>query len=298
MPREETFAALLPIELSRTLKRRVELYNNAMEWRSPRVIALRFNEILAEKPDMILWALSPWEIGNASFLLPDSATSKEIEKHVRTSAKPSGTLERAWLQMKTAFATKSFSNAVLNIWDKTRTAVLLKHFIYESPSQYMRFYLMTGETDSGGDEPTAEWQSLRAEPSARWKEHLQEFSQYAKEIESKANAAGIPLVIVLLPIHPQAAMISMGEWPAGFDPYRLDKELRPIVENLGAIYIDILQDVRQAPNLKGSYFPVDGHLNTYGNLLVSRLLAKELTKGAVSGVRFKSWPITGSEAGK
>ncbi len=298
MPREETFAALLPIELSRTLKRRVELYNNAMEWRSPRVIALRFNEVLAEKPDMILWALSPWEIGNASFLLPDSATSKEIEKHVRTSAKPSGTLERAWLQMKTAFATKSFSNAVLNIWDKTRTAVLLKHFLYESPSQYMRFYLMTGETDSAGAEPTAEWQSLRAEPSARWKEHLQEFSQYAKEIESKANAAGIPLVIVLLPIHPQAAMISVGEWPAGFDPYRLDKELRPIVENLGAIYIDILQDVGQAPKLDESYFPVDGHLNTEGNLLISRLLAKELTNGAVSGIRLKSWPITGSEAGK
>jgi hypothetical protein len=70
VPREKTFAALLPTELSEQTQRKIELYNESMAGRPPRAIALRFDEALAAKPDLILWQLTPWEIELASQVLP------------------------------------------------------------------------------------------------------------------------------------------------------------------------------------------------------------------------------------
>ena len=59
------------------------------------------------------------------------------------------------------------------------------------------------------------------------------------DMEERAKAAGVPLVAVLVPNRAQSAMISMGEWPAGYDPYKLDNELSAIVTSHGGMYIDI-----------------------------------------------------------
>ena len=54
----------------------------------------------------------------------------------------------------------------------------------------------------------------------------------------------MPLVAALLPQRAQAAMISRSRWPAGFDPYKLDNELRSMVVSHGGTYVDILPDFR------------------------------------------------------
>ena len=73
-------------------------------------------------------------------------------------------------------------------------------------------------------------------------------------MEERAKSRGCALCgVFLVPTRAQAAMISMGEWPAGYDPYKLDDELRAIVTSHGGIYIDILPDFRNIPNPEQYY---------------------------------------------
>ena len=122
---------------------------------------------------------------------------------------------------------------------------------------------------------------LRVEPSEPWKERLKLFESFAADIEGRAKVAGVPLVAVLLPYRAQVAMISVGKWPAGYDPYKLDEELRSIIVSHGGSYVDILPDFRGIPDPEQYYYPVDGHPNAEGHRIISGLLAKALTSGAV-----------------
>jgi hypothetical protein len=80
----------------------------------------------------------------------------------------------------------------------------------------------------------------------------------------------------------------MGEWPAGIDPHKADNEIRSIIETHGGIYIDVLRDFRTIPNPEQYYLPIDGHLTVAGNALVARILADELTSGAVPALKVDS----------
>jgi hypothetical protein len=246
LPREKTFAALLPTELSSRTGRRIDLYNESFFFESPRVVALRLNEALAAKPDMILWILSPWDIDNASLLLP------------------------AHVAPKAGLVTTAFGLA-----KTSRAGVLLQHFLYKSPNSFVKQYLIGG----GGSG------FLDSNLSPEWQRHLHEIDGYASEIEARAKAAGVPVAVVLVPFRAQAAMISEGEWLAGFDPYKLDRELRTIVVDRGGTYLDILPGFRQIPNTEQDFFVTDGHPNAAGHLIISELLTKELTSGAVPALR-------------
>jgi hypothetical protein len=275
--REKIFAALLPAELSQLTGKKVELYNEAMRTGTPPSIALRFNEVLAAKPDVILWVLVPYDISNVSLILP------VIPPHNSHSL-----FAWDWSRVRNAFDTEPFPNAISDAWKNAldvrgklqdvhgelQFANMLRHFLYESQSQYVKSYLLQGD-DAG---------FLR--------------DSYSAEIAGKAQAAGVPLVAVLVPNRAQAAMISMGEWPAGFDPYKLNDRLRSIVVSHGGTYIDILPDFRGIPNPEQYWFPLDGHPDASGHAVIAALLAKELTGGAIPTLRVAAQPPAGLEQGR
>ena len=254
--REESFAALLPIELSQKTGRRVELYNEGfMMWGTPRVVSLQVDRILAARPDLILLVVSPWDIDNVSTLLPEREP-------------PDLGL---WGTLKTEIASESPVQVAKDIWAWSRAAYMLQHFLYMSQSQYVKAYLMQGRP--------AEF--LKAEPDARVQTNLQQFDLYAARIEDRAKAADTPFAVVFIPNRAEAAMISMGSWPPGYDPYKLGEELRTIITRHGGTYIDILPDYRNITNPERGYYPMDGHPNVEGSEMISKMLAKELTNGAI-----------------
>ena len=122
---------------------------------------------------------------------------------------------------------------------------------------------------------------LRTKPNAEWQSHLRDLDSDVADIEAQAKAAGVPVVAALLPQRAQVARISKGVWPAGFDPYKLDNELRSMIESHGGIYVDILPYFRSIPNTEQGFFPLDVHPNARGHAMISGLLARELTNGAV-----------------
>jgi hypothetical protein len=272
--REETFAALLPQELSRATGRPIELYNESMLWQNPESVDNRFGQIVAAKPDLVLWVVTSWDIAHAA---PDPGLPAEP-----------GFLGRTRYRVKEALATRSISStipdildAVHDLLDVTSTGLLLEHFLYESQTQYVKSYLRNDDNEAG---------FLNSEPSAGWQSALWYFDKDVADIAGKSKAAGVPLVVVLLPNRAQAAMISMGEWPAGYDPYKLSDEVRSIVVTNGGTYADILPDYRGIPNPEQGYFPKDGHPNAKGHATIARLIARELTSGAVPALRVGSGP--------
>jgi hypothetical protein len=272
--REQSFAATLPGDLSARTGRRIELYNEGMESGFPHSVELRFDEALAAEPDLILWILTPFDIKKVSSVLPDQTPAR------------SGFVSRNWSRLKEDYSTESLSGALAGLWGRsvaafgdTRTALMLRHVLFQNQAQYVKSYLISGDDESG---------FLEAELSDLWRNRLRLFDGYASRIEERARQANIPMVAVMLPNRAQAALIAMGEWPKGVDPYELDRNIRAVIASHGETYVDILSDYRGVPAPEQGYFAVDGHPNAQGHALMSMFLAKELTNGGVPALKAAS----------
>lgn len=283
--REESFAARLPAEIFRLTGRRVDLYNEGVPWTSPHDVVVRFKEAAAAEPDLILWVLTPYDIGLEA---PDSnqdtsAVSPEPAVNEGESRRP---LDR----IKAAVNANPTLAAVLEHWHKDRVNLLLRHFLYKSQSQYLKSFLLGSMHTQAG--------FLNANLDGEWSGYLRVFDADANEFESLAKAAGVPVVVVLAPDRAQAAMISMGAWPAKYNPYKLDDELDAIITRHGGIYIHILPGFRNIPNPERFFLPVDGHPNAEGHAVIASLLAKQLVSGAVPGLQGTPSPRVRSDSSR
>lgn len=243
---------------SRDAGRNVELYNEGMIYGAPRRLDLAFQQALEAQPDLILWILSPWDLANAS--VADAPWAKVPVGLFSSNAKREPETAGVAAKLRTAW------KRVIDTLDRSRTAIMLHHFSYMSQTPYVRSYLMQ---DEGGP-------FLRARQTAATKEDLLRFETYAASIATKARQAGVPLAVTLTPPGPQATMIAMGKWPAGFDPYRIGDEMRDIVESHGGIYLDILHGFRQIPEPQRFFTAVDGHPTAEGHAVLTKLVAKAL----------------------
>ncbi|MDR3775303.1 MAG: hypothetical protein P4K97_00265 [Terracidiphilus sp.] len=272
---DEAFSELLPLELTRRSGRQVDVYNEGMLQESPAIVKLRLKGFIANKPDTILWILTSWDLQHTSVTLP--FTVKATDKRVYGSATRQH-IEEALAAKSILDGVHILQQTVHDVLDTTLTKYMLQHFLYKSQSQYVTSALRAGDGEA----------YLRCNLSPEWLGYLSQFNISYAEIERQAAAAGVPLVVAFMPNRAQAAMISLGEWPSGYDPYKLDNDLRNIVVSHGGTYIDILPDFRNIPNPEQYFYPVDGHPNPQGHAIIANLLAKELTSGAVPELSINS----------
>jgi hypothetical protein len=266
VPIEEAFATRLPEEISQRTGQRTEAYNLALAGDGAHMpfVVRRFDYALATKPDLILWALTPWDLAHI-------APSPPLNRSNSHPTKP-----LSWKGMRD-HPVKALEYGVERLrghFDHTDAQItyMLQHFLYKSQSQCIASYLRQADNENG---------YLKSDPSAQWKTDLGEFSDYDAAIEQRVRSAHVPLVITLAPLRAQAAMISMGTWPPGYDPYKLDDELRAIVVGDGGTYIDILPEFRSIANPEQHYLPIDGHPDGEGHRILAGMLAAKLTGGAV-----------------
>ncbi len=251
---EEAFVTRLASELSQLTGKKIEVLNLGMSGitASPSIVSQRFQDALALQPDLILQILNSWDIQMQSVKMP---TKVQIATPV-THLSRYGELKNI------------FSDHHLGI------GIMVRHFLYQSQTQYVKTSLMNIETSNYTG-------FLKSDFDDDWKKHLSDFEKNDESIEKRVKAAGVPMVNVFLPIRVQAAMISMGEWPAGYDPYKLDDDLRSIITSHGGTYIDILPEYRNIPNPEQGYYPYEGHLNPLGHATIAHLLAQQLTSGVI-----------------
>jgi hypothetical protein len=296
VPREKTFAALLPEKLSMATGRKVEVYNEATGGRfrggpfPTQNSAQHFDEVLAAQPDLVLWVITPDDVMNAGSKENTDIHDKEPRQQDPPSATSSAKPRSFWNTFTASIAEGTFGARLRSRWEVTRTSIVLKHLLIASESQdeYIQSYLRNGENAN----------SLKTEPDPKWLMQLQYFDAELAEIAGLAKNARLPLVAVFVPNRPQAAMISKGDWPAGYDPFKLENEVRNIIVSHGGHFIDILPDYRGVPSPEQDYFPVDGHPDADGQAIIFRFLAKELTSGAVPELRASTLSNIAMESGK
>jgi hypothetical protein len=296
VPREKTFAALLPEELSRETGRKVEVYNEATGGKfrggpfPTQNSAQHFDEVLAAQPDLILWVITPTDVINAESKENVGSSDRSALEEDARSATGSTKPRRFWNNFTASIAKGTFGERLKSRWEDTRTSIALKHLLIASESQeeYIKSYLRDGDAAN----------FLKTKPDAKWQTQLQYFDAELIEIVGLAKNAGVPLVAVFVPNRPQAAMISKGDWPADYDPFKLEGEVRDSVVNNRERFIDILPDYRGIPSPERDYFPVDGHPDANGQAIISRFLAKELTSGEVPELKAPTPPDIAMEPGK
>jgi hypothetical protein len=288
VPSEKTFAALLPEELSKETGRKVEVYNEATggKYRGgpypTQNSAQHFDQVLAAQPDLILWVITPTDITNAETKentdSPGTGPPREDPRSATGSERP----RSFWSKFTASIAKGTFGERLKSRWEDTRTFIVLKHLLIASESQdeYIKSYLKNGDDAN----------FLKTEPDAKWQMQLQYFYDELAAIAGLAKNAGVPLVAVFVPNRPQAAMLSKGDWPTGYDPFKLNDEVRDSIVNHGGRFFDILGDYRRIPSPERDYFPVDGHPDAEGHAIISRFLAKELTSGAVAELKASNPP--------
>jgi len=296
VPREKTFAALLPEELSMETGRKVEVYNEATGGKfrggpyPTQNSAQHFDQVLAAQPDLILWVITPTDVMNAESKEVGDATDTGTNQEAPRSSAESGKPQSFWNKITASIMKGTFRERLKSRWEDTRTSIVLKHLLIasESQDQYITSYLRNGDNAN----------FLKTESDPKWQMQLQYFNAELAEIEGLAKNAGVPLVAVLVPNRPQAAMLSNSDWPAGYDPFKLEGEVRDSIVNHGGRFIDILPDFRLVPNPERNYFPVDGHPNADGHAIISRFLAKELSSGAVPALRAAAQPRNAMAQGR
>ena len=260
VPIEKTFASLLPLELSRRTGRKVELFNEAMAYRAPDVVADHFGEVLNAKPDMVLWTLNYGDLGTR-------AGAGMLPIHDRDSSY----VIRAWHRIKQAYAAQSFMDLIQYLFHHTRTSTLLTHYLYSSKSQFVKASILK--------------EIYVSEPTLDQKQRLEQFDRDFARVEAAARAAGVLVVVAPLPDHAQADMILTRDLPPAVDPYRFDEDLRSIVTKDGATYVDILPDLRNKPDLQHGYFNAEGHPNALGHAILTEVFAQALTNGSVPALK-------------
>ena len=281
VPVQQTFAAQLPAKLSDLTGSKIDLYNEAMQWGTPRSVDLRLNEVFPVKPDMVLWTVTPYDIENVRLRVPyipnkQEQDDGEVIHKASEQAAPSGFTGRVRTASRKYGSPAAFFEAT---WNRaidplryTRTSFAMQHLLFKSQNQFMKQTL--GQKSAGFlEDPTPK----------QWQQQLDYFDQYLADVQSRLQAKGIPLVVTLLPNRPQAVLLSKGTWPAGYNPYRLGDELKALAAKHGATYVDILPDYRDVQDPDQYFYTVDGHMNSAGHAVLTNVLAKELVKGSMTG---------------
>lgn len=164
-----------------------------------------------------------------------------------------------------------------NIITQSATTFAIEHFFFEDTSIYLRFFLRHGDP--------ADY--LRQPFSPARENRLNAFEVLLAEMSSEAHAQNVPFVLMEIPNFAQAGLVSSPNVPAGVDPYAFNIRLSKISAAYGIQFISGLDGFRGVSDASKFYFVVDGHMNGSGNLLMSRILVEQLTKGqeaALSGL--------------
>ena len=250
---DKTFAERTAKELTTLCKRPVEVQNMGRETCGPVCSFHRIDEALALKPDVVVLAISPYDI--------EELDAENVSRRYEPIAPPSSTVQpRTGIYYKL----KSF---VVN----SRAATMAQHMLFEDPATYLRLYLPYG-SHSG---------YLTSPLSAPWEAHLEAFDTLLGEEAQRFRSAKVPFVLVEVPNLAQASILSTHSPPPGIDAYVFNQRLAEISASHGIQFVNVLDAFKQAPNSNKLFYVVDAHLNGEGQVLVSVPLVTRLTQGTI-----------------
>lgn len=278
-PKDKTIAARLPIEIEKRTGKKVEVYNESIPGFPGGVqnITKRWDDIIAAQPDLILWQMTRWDIKADEATRPDPPDIRQkfsvsdVSRKRVADAFHSHSPKRILLSLVKfgADTARSGKQAIVD----SQAGFMLHSWLAHSDSQFLSTYITGADTLSG---------YMRTKFSPLWADHIALFEPIYREVRAKADAAHVPVAVIVWPTRAQAQQISSGEWDAAiYDPYHLTRDMGDIVHRNGGIYLDIHPLMRNEPDPSRGYIPIDGHPTPYGDVMLARQVATVLTSGVI-----------------
>lgn len=281
VPVEASFAHLLPAELERVGGVAVDVYDEAMQWGTPRSVALRMDDVLSEKPALVVWPLTPFDIQNAALRLPylpgrQQGDQGEVRAGASTSAPPPALPGPAPFRERLLAAIDKhggwgifragFDRGIESM-RQTKAVFGAQHLMYRDQHEFIKHFL--------GNRPEANYLLVPAPDDAQ--AQLETFERYYRDVSASLRTAGIPLYVMLLPSHPQVSLLAgaAGDFPDA-DPRALDRKLQALVLRHGDHYVGILDGFTQVQDPSANFYAVDEHANERGHRLFAEVIAQRL----------------------
>ncbi len=254
-PYEDTFTTLAGRALANQCRRSVEFQNLGVLGVSLNLVDTyrRTDEALALKPDVLLLAITPFDVTKE--ISPGELAQRNLPPLPEQATPPAKVGN--WLR-----------NGVMASVKDSRAVLMLQHFMFESPLTFANLYMFYGDN--------ADY--LRQPFSQRWQQRFENLDVVLGDLSRKAQAASVPVMIMLGPSTGQAALSSSHPRP-GVDPQAFDSEVASIAAKHGISVVDPLPEFAGRPDVMSLYYPVDGHFNAKGQRLLADALEKKLLSG-------------------
>jgi lysophospholipase L1-like esterase len=250
VPLEQAYAELVSRGLSMATSRPVQDENLGYEGLSPLQIYRRVPEALELHPDLVILAVSPFDLEEKTD--PDQLAARN--NPAIQFNKPSVTVQTSFIKRLGVMAQAS------------RVAVMAQHYLYSNTDTYMRLSLARGDkTDY-----------LRAPLSDAWRGRFADFGLILKDMADRFHAAGIPFVLVSIPSHQIGALMGASYQPPGNDPFEFGRDVRDAAREAGALYIDGTEAIRNEPHPDRLFYLSESHLNAQGHALIARAVIDKL----------------------
>lgn len=259
IPYDETYTTLAGRALTSQCKRSVEFQNLGVLGVSLNLVDTyrRMDEALALKPDLVLLAITPFDVTKE--ITPDELAHRNESPSAQGAAQPAPVGN--WIR-----------NGIMTPIKQSRAVLMLQHFMFQSPITFGNLYMFYGDN--------ADY--LRQPFTSRWRQRFSNLDVILGDMSRKAQAASVPMMIILGPSTAQAALLNSPP-RAGVDASAFDAEIASIASAHGISVVDPLPSLAGRPDVMGVYFPVDGHFAPKGQRLLADTLEKRITASGYPG---------------
>ena len=151
--------------------------------------------------------------------------------------------------------------------NESRVVLLARHLAYRDTERYALHELGQGDSSD----------YLRSPFSAEWSLRLNVADATIGRVASQAQAAGIKLIVVLMPLRAQAALGAPGADRHDTDPFALGRALSAITQAHGGRFIDMTTVTSRLSDPADLFFAVNGHPNAAGHAALARSVEAALT---------------------
>ncbi len=215
-------------------------------------IADRVPEALALRPNALVLVMAPFDLESYE-VMPESTGASAATAPVTPG--PRGLVGLF----------KTIKNFINN---DSRVILVARHIAYQDTDRYVLHDLQQGDSSD----------YLRQPFTAKWALRLKVADQTISRIASQANAAGVPLIVVLMPLRTQAALSAAGVDRHQTHPFALGRALSGIVRAQHADFIDMTNVTSTLRDPADLFFEINGHPNAAGDAALARSVETALVR--------------------
>jgi hypothetical protein len=253
IPYEEAYFSLTSSELSRICNRIVDVQN--VEGTGPINVYRKLQEVLALKPDVVLYLVSPFD-------LEQQIDPKELAERDNPARTPTKTAAKPTLSpMKWLERTLT----------ESRTVLVYQRFLFQNTDIFLRLYMTYGDNADLFRQPL----------TPAWQRRFAHFDLIIGDMAAKLRAAGVPLVIIAVPSRPEAALLSSKQLPPNVDPFAFGRQIEMIASRQGAGYVDLVEAFSHISNSENLFYVVNGHVTPEGQIVIAKNIVQKLQDGSV-----------------